>query len=362
MRIIMMAGGTGGHVFPALAIAEALRDLGHHVSWLGTAHKLEAEVVPKAGFAIDFLSISGIRRNGLLKWAFLPILLSRAIWQAWRIIRRHKPDVIVGMGGYAAGPGGIAARLCRVPLIIHEQNAIAGLTNRLLSKIAQTKLAAFNRALGPDTHVIGNPLRADFYQYTQTRKVTFREHPLHLLIIGGSLGAKALNQVVPDALKKLTTDIEIDIHHQTGRATHVLAKQHYQGLKYRHKLSTFIEDIAAAYCWADLVICRSGALTVSELSVMGKPAIFVPLPHAVDDHQYLNAEPLVNNGAALCLRQCEFTADKLAQSLTALINQPQKLIDMSTNMLKQAKPNATQDFIKHISPAMPGTNNHHAKS
>ncbi len=348
MRILIMAGGTGGHVFPALAVAEALRDLGHNVSWLGTAGKLEADIVPKAGFAIDFLPIRGVRRNGLFGWLMLPFHLSRAIWQARKIIRQYKPDVVIGMGGYAAGPGGIAAWLCRILLVVHEQNAVAGLTNRVLAKFAQVRLAAFNRALGPKTQVIGNPLRADFFSPIITDSPVCSERPFHLLIVGGSLGAKVLNHTVPDALKRLPSSAAVEIWHQTGQATLALAKQHYQGLPFPYRLTAFVEEMSVAYQWADLVICRAGALTVSELAVIGKPAIFVPLPHAVDDHQYLNAQPLVESGAALCFRQCDFTADQLAQTLTTLMDQPQKLTDMAANMLKQGKPNATRDFVFHI--------------
>ncbi len=346
MRILMMAGGTGGHIFPALAVAEAFRQQGDTVSWLGTADKLEARVVPDAGFAIDFIRIGGVRRKGVLGWLALPLRLSVAVFQAYRVMRKRKPDLVIGLGGYAPGPGGLAAWLARKPLVIHEQNAAAGLTNRTLAKLAALKLAAFAPVLGAKTQVIGNPLRADFLSDSASHTEPHQDRSFRLLVVGGSLGAKVLNEVVPAALGQLSLDARIEVRHQAGQATLSLAEQAYAAAGISANIQAFIDDMAAAYHWADCVICRAGALTVSELAVIGTPAIFVPLPHAVDDHQYKNSEPLVKAGAAICLRQNMFNAKTLSTHLRYLIQNPDTCAAMAQKMQTFAQPDATQAFIQ----------------
>lgn len=313
--LLVMAGGTGGHVFPGLAVAHELRQLGWQVHWLGTADRMEAQLVPSHGYPIHFIDIQGVRGNGVKRLLAAPFRILKAVWQASRVIRRLQPDLVMGMGGFAAGPGGLAAWLCGKPLLIHEQNAAAGLTNRLLARLSRLVLQGFAGAFpeSAKTLVVGNPVRAEVMAVGATRDYQpVQDRPLRVLILGGSLGARPLNERVPGALASLP----VAIRHQAGRGHAEAVRAAYEQVGRRDvRVSEFIQDMAEAYAWADLVICRAGALTVAELAAAGLPAIFVPLPHAVDDHQTHNARSLTERGAAVLMPQATLSAKTLAAQL-----------------------------------------------
>ena len=317
--ILIMAGGTGGHVYPALAIAEAWRTAGQPVVWLGTSRGLEARVVVAEGIPMEWLNITGWRGKGVLRWLTAPLQLSVAVVQAWRVIRRLRPRLVLGMGGFVSGPGGIAAWLARVPLVIHEQNAAPGLTNRWLSRIASRTLQGFPDAL-PGAHTVGNPVRAAIRNVPEPdTRFTERNGPLRLLVVGGSQGALALNTLVAPALALLAArEHHYVVRHQAGSGTLEQAQDAYADARVRAEVTPFIEDMAGALAWADLVVCRAGALTVTELMNVGLGAVFVPLPNAVDDHQRRNAAVLVAAGSALVLDQRTLTAAVLADAIAAL--------------------------------------------
>ncbi len=340
--IMLMAGGTGGHVFPALAIADALRAQGWAVCWLGTRRGLEARVVPDADIDIKYISINGIRGKGWLSLLLAPFKITLAIWQSVRILRTIRPAAVVGMGGFVTGPGGVAAWLLRIPLLIHEQNAIAGLTNRWLARLASVVMEAFPNTFPKNRHVVhtGNPLRANIMALPHSKTV---HTPLHVLIVGGSLGAKALNETVPVAMRQLQGAVEV--WHQTGKI-HIDAMQKaYEGAPFNARVAAFIDDMAAAYAWADVVICRAGATTVCELAQVGVASILVPYPYAVDDHQTSNAQFLSENGAAILLPQTVLTVEKLVNLITDLLNNPTRLTDMATAARKCATPSALQQAV-----------------
>ncbi|KAB7623856.1 undecaprenyldiphospho-muramoylpentapeptide beta-N-acetylglucosaminyltransferase [Alkalilimnicola sp. S0819] len=313
--VMIMAGGTGGHVFPGLAVARELARRDVPIVWLGTRAGLEAEQVPAAGIPLEHVSVRGLRGNGLRGWLLAPWMLLRAVGQARRAIRRHRPRAVLGMGGYAAGPGAIAAWLSGVPLVIHEQNAVPGLTNRWLVRLARRVLTGFDGVLaGPKARFVGNPVREALIAARQA-DATAPNAPPHLLVLGGSLGAEALNQIVPAALALMAPEDRPQVRHQAGKRTLGIAREAYGVAGVEAEVSAFIDDMAAAYRWADLVICRAGALTVAELAVMGVPALLVPLPHAVDDHQRANARYLADAGAGELLSQRELTAQLLCERL-----------------------------------------------
>lgn len=341
--VLIMAGGTGGHVFPALAIAQELQKQGISVYWLGTQRGLEARVVPEANIDIKYISINGLRGKGVLSLLAAPFKISLALWQAITIIRKLRPDAVVGLGGFVTGPGGVAAWLLRVPLLIHEQNAIAGLTNRWLAKLATTVMEAFPNTFSKNYHAIytGNPLRANIIALNPS---TPSNNPLHILIVGGSLGAKALNDTVPKALQQLNTNIEV--WHQTGNAHIESMKQAYNGASFKTRIVAFIDDIAEAYQWADLVICRAGASTISELAQAGVASILIPYPYAVDDHQTSNAKFLADNGAAILLPSKQLSVENLVSIITDL--DPSKLETMSLAARQCAKPEALEQVIDLI--------------
>lgn len=341
-----MAGGTGGHVFPALAIAEALRAQAITVQWLGTEKGLEARIVPQANIPIHYLSIGGLRGKGWLQLLTAPFKILKAIWQAIRILRQIRPQVIVGMGGFVTGPGGIAAWLLRIPLIIHEQNAIAGLTNRWLAKIATLVLEGFPHTFLPQFHAIytGNPIRTTIMAVNHT--AISHSDGLHILIFGGSLGAKALNETVPKAL--MAVQGNIIVKHQVGELHISAMQQAYANTTFEAQVVAFIDDMASAYQWADLVICRAGALTVSEVAQVGIPSILIPFPHAVDDHQTHNAQFLHQAGAAILLPQTELTIEKLSNIINELLMNPAKLKTMSIAAKKCAQPSALDNIVKLI--------------
>jgi UDP-N-acetylglucosamine--N-acetylmuramyl-(pentapeptide) pyrophosphoryl-undecaprenol N-acetylglucosamine transferase len=336
-RIVIMAGGTGGHVFPALAVALWLVENGWDVSWLGTQKGLESKVVPEHGIEIDWLSVAGVRGKGLLSKLASGFKLIQACGQAFAILRRRKPDVVLGMGGFVAGPGGLVAKLLGIPLVIHEQNRIPGTTNRLLAKLANQVLEAFPDSFKKNVNAkcTGNPLRKQF-QNLQEAKVRDGKHGLRLLIIGGSQGAQVLNEIVPDALAQLQ---EIEVKHQTGIAMQEQVAKRYKDLGVKAEATAFIKDMVSAYQWADIIICRAGAMTVSEVAAMGLPAILVPLPNAIDDHQMANARYLSDSGAGLILPQKELNAMNLIDQ----IKKAQQHLEGMTNAAKKcARMDATQ--------------------
>lgn len=337
-RIVIMAGGTGGHVFPALAVAEEMRQRGWQVSWLGTTKGLENRLVPAHGFDIDWLSVSGLRGKGLLSKVTSVFNLFQACLQARKVLKARRPNIVLGMGGFVAGPGGLMAKWLGIPLIIHEQNRIPGTTNRWLMKLAASKvLEAFPDSFEPKAKALctGNPLRQDFALEIE-RPGWSPSSTLKILVLGGSQGAKVLNDTVPETLASLQA---IEIHHQTGTAMQAEVAQRYQALGVEAEVSAFIDDMAKAYHWADVIICRAGAMTVSEVAACALPAIFIPLQNAIDDHQTANANYLANAGAAIVVAQTELTPDNLRKALLHTMTQ---LPDMSNAARSMARPNATQ--------------------
>lgn len=325
--MLIMAGGTGGHVFPALAVAAELRARGCAVHWLGTRRGIEARLVPQHGHPIDFLEVRGLRGKRL--WARLGGVLGllAAAVQAVTAVRRIRPGVAIGFGGYAAGPGGIAARLCGVPLVIHEQNAIAGTTNRLLARCAARVLTGFPDAL-PGARHTGNPLRAEIAALAAGAGRTAAERP-HLLVLGGSLGARALNRALPGALARMPAASRPLVRHQCGAEHLDEARAAYRSAGLEAEVVAFIDDMAAAYRWADFAVCRAGALTVAELAAAGLPAILVPFPHAIDDHQYHNGRWLAQGGAAVLIREAELEPARLAAAIAELSGDPARRAAMA---------------------------------
>ncbi len=331
-RVLIMAGGTGGHVFPGLAVASVLQARGVDVHWLGTKQGLESRVVVAAHIPLHHITISGLRGKGLLPLLLAPVRILRAMQQARHIIKAVNPDVVIGMGGFASGPGGVASWLMRRPLVIHEQNAKAGFTNKLLAYIAARVLEGYPQAFKRRRKVmcIGNPVRDDIAsimppaQRLQTARSGFR-----LLVLGGSLGADAINRIVPQALAELAQDERPEVLHQTGNQHFVTAEKEYLSLGLKANLQPFITDMAHAYGWADMVLCRAGALTVAELCAVGLGAIFVPFPHAVDDHQTANADFMVRQQAAICIKQSELTAPQLAAIVRQYAGSQEKRFKMA---------------------------------
>jgi len=338
-KILIMAGGTGGHVFPALAVADELRARGVEVVWLGTRRGLEADVVPKANIDISYISIAGLRGNGLLGWLLAPVKLVFALWQGIQVMNTQKPLAVLGMGGFVTGPGGIAAWLTRRPLLVHEQNAISGLTNRLLVPFAKTVMEAFPGAIakGKAIHT-GNPLRKDLMALYSDKERQIHD-PLQILVVGGSLGAKALNDVVPAALSKIEKQSRPQVWHQTGKKNIDEAIASYKSAGVEAKVVPFIENMGDAYRWADLVICRAGAMTIAELAIAGVGSILVPYPHAVDDHQTSNAKYLTDKDAAVVVQQQDLTVDALGRLLQDMTVQRLKAMAKAAHQL--ALPNAT---------------------
>jgi UDP-N-acetylglucosamine--N-acetylmuramyl-(pentapeptide) pyrophosphoryl-undecaprenol N-acetylglucosamine transferase len=345
--ILIMAGGTGGHVFPALAVAHELIARNRNVVWLGTRRGIENRLVPAAGIALEHIRVSGLRRKGVLSWLLAPFNIVIAIWDAIRIVRRRRPAVVLGMGGFASGPGGVAAWLLRRPLVIHEQNAAAGLTNRLLAGLAREVLQAFPGSFSAniEVHTIGNPVRAELFSLAEPeQRLARHDEPLRVLVLGGSQGALVLNQTVPAAVALLPAELKLDIWHQAGTATLEQARSNYRDQHIDARVDEFIDDMAAAYGWADMVICRSGALTVSELAAVGLGAVLVPYPSAVDDHQTLNAQFLVDAGAAVLMPQATLTAAALATELSVCAKDRQLVTERALNARSLARPNATAEL------------------
>ncbi|MGD8175500.1 undecaprenyldiphospho-muramoylpentapeptide beta-N-acetylglucosaminyltransferase [Marinimicrobium sp. ARAG 43.8] len=347
-KALLMAGGTGGHVFPALAVARELRAQGYQLAWLGTARGIEARVVPEAGISLHCLSVQGVRGRGVVGLFKAPFLILAAVVQALNVIRRFRPDVVVGFGGFASGPGGLAAVLSFKPLVIHEQNAVPGTTNRYLAPMAKRVLTAFpTRLKGAQT--VGNPVRRELAAIAgpEVRFANRAQQPLRLLVLGGSLGAKAINELLPEALARLPDEGRPEVRHQTGAAHRDATQALYEQLGVDAQVEAFIEDMAEAYHWADWVICRAGALTVSELMTVGLAALLIPFPHAIDDHQTHNAAVLVNAGAAEAVSQRDLDAEKLAALIREEFSDRQRLLEMAMKGHALARPEAAQVVAEH---------------
>ncbi|WP_299269459.1 undecaprenyldiphospho-muramoylpentapeptide beta-N-acetylglucosaminyltransferase [uncultured Psychrosphaera sp.] len=356
---VIMAGGTGGHIFPGLALAKALTIQGWNVEWIGTADRMEADIVPKYNVPIHYIEVKGVRGNGIKRLVKAPFMLLKAFLQARKIFKQLKPNLVIGFGGYASGPGGIAAWSLGLPLIVHEQNAVAGMTNRWLAKIAKRTLLAFPNAKvslqGIDTEVVGNPVRADIADLNKIPKrgLTAQDE-IRILVIGGSLGARPLNQELPDVFYQLHQQgLKINIHHQVGKGNKQTVVTEYTNAQSHSgsaaelavTIDEFIDDMPSVLSWADLVICRAGALTVSELAASGNVGVFIPLPYAVDDHQTANANWLVEADAAVLMPQNEIK-QKLVLTLTELINDPSKINQMQNNAKQQAILTTTDRMVE----------------
>ena len=339
--VLIMAGGTGGHIFPGIAVANELRARGIPVLWLGSEGGLETRLVPQAGLPIETLAIGGVRGKGMLTLLMAPLRLVRAVIAAWCIVRRARPRSALALGGFAAGPGGIAARLARVPLVVHEQNSIPGVTNRALSHFAQKLLCGFSGVFARGEWV-GNPVRREIaaVEAPVDRFAAHHGAP-RLLVLGGSQGARALNERVPQALAKLPEPQRPQVRHQCGAKFADAARDAYAKAGVAATVEPFIDDMAAAYAWADLVVCRAGALTLAELAAAGVGSVLVPFPFAVDDHQTANARALVDAGAALLLPENEASADRLSTLLGELLGDRSRLVAMAQAARTLAKPDAT---------------------
>jgi UDP-N-acetylglucosamine--N-acetylmuramyl-(pentapeptide) pyrophosphoryl-undecaprenol N-acetylglucosamine transferase len=339
-----MAGGTGGHIFPAMAVARALINHNAEVHWLGTAAGMEHHLVPAENIPLHLVKVKGFRGKKLLGRLIAPLLLLSAIWQALIIIRKLNPQVVIGFGGYVSAPGGLAARLLGKMLIIHEQNSVAGSTNKLLAKFATQVLQAFPASL-PNALLVGNPVRSAVKALYCTKKQTTEKRQKNLLIMGGSLGAEAINTIVPHALAQLPADIRPVVWHQTGKNKLEKVVQSYQSLMIDARTDEFIAAVESAYSWADIIICRAGALTVSEVSVAGVPAIFIPYPYAIDNHQLTNAKWLADQQAAIVIEQDYLTVDTLSAMLKQLLTDAAMLTAMSVQLKKVAMPDATEKVV-----------------
>lgn len=339
---LIMAGGTGGHVFPALAVAQELQSRGVHVQWLGTARGIEARIVPAAGIVLNTVRVQGLRGKGKAQLVWAPFKLVFALWQAVCVVARVRPSVVVGFGGFASGPGGLAAWLLRKPLVIHEQNARAGTTNRWLAKCARRTLEAFDAGL-PNAQRVGNPVRPAIAALpVPAERFAGRQGPLRLLVLGGSLGAQFINELVPAVFRQLPSGA-ICIRHQAGEKLVADCRAAYGDVSSDQvSVVPFIDDMAEAYGWADVVICRAGALTVSEVSTAGLAALFIPFPHAIDDHQTANAQWLADCGAAWVMQQDQVAPTVVTGLIQALTSDRARLLDMANKARAQALPGATQ--------------------
>nr|WP_281357436.1 undecaprenyldiphospho-muramoylpentapeptide beta-N-acetylglucosaminyltransferase [Thiomicrorhabdus cannonii] len=351
MKVMIMAGGTGGHVFPGIAIAEALYQQQVNVVWLGTQGGMEKEWVEKAGLPFHAISIKGLRGNGLLGWLKAPVNVTRAWWQARKIMRAERPDLVLGMGGFVCGPGGLAAKTLGIPLVIHEQNAIPGLTNKLLAPLAREVICAFPQTVlqGNNVVTLGNPVRAGLEDVALLQPQT----GCHVLVLGGSRGALALNETVPKALALLPPEQRPSVTHQTGVKTLQQAQQAYAQAGVAAEVVAFIDDMRSAYEKADMVVSRAGALTVSELMATARPAIMVPYPQAVDDHQTANAQALVTLGGGEVIQQSDLTPQRLAAALGGWCADPQRRVAASHRIRQGAPKDVTGEIAARLLALMP---------
>jgi len=336
-RIVIMAGGTGGHVFPALAVAQYLAEQEWQVSWIGTHKGMESRVVPANNIDIDWLTVNGLRGKGFWALFKMPLMLVKSCLEARNILQTRKPDVVLGMGGFVAGPGGLMAKLMGIPLVIHEQNRVPGTTNRLLAGLANKVLQAFPDSFATAKSAIftGNPLRKALMQQSSEKRC--HSDVLHILVMGGSLGAQRLNEVVPEALALL--DQKVEVRHQSGAVMRQSVDKAYEDKAINAQVMVFIDDVVDVYTWADLVICRAGAMTVSEVAALGVPSILVPYPYAIDDHQTANAQYLVASGAGIMIAQQQLTGAFLAEKITYCST---RLEAMAKSARQSAKLNATE--------------------
>ncbi len=342
--ILIMAGGTGGHIYPGLAVAETLRALGWNVVWLGAPNSMEAELVPQHGYPVAWVNFSGVRGKGVIRLITLPFTLLRALGQSAAAIFRHRPDVVLGMGGYITLPGGLMTALLRRPLLIHEQNSIAGMSNKVLAKFATSVLSGFPDVL-KYAQWCGNPVRADIAALPEPQaRYAARSGKLNVLVVGGSLGAQALNEVLPKALAQLSEQARPNVIHQTGKKHFEAVQKLYAEAAVSADIRAFLDDMAHQYAIADVVICRAGALTIAELAAAGVASVLIPFPFAVDDHQTCNARFLSEQGAAVLLPQTELSAEKLAQLLRDLNRE--KLTAMALAARRLAKADATQHVAR----------------
>lgn len=340
---LIMAGGTGGHIFPGLAVAEALRDRGWRVHWLGTPGSMESAIVRPHGFAFETIDFSGVRGKGLVTLALLPLRLLKAFWQSLGVVRRIRPDVLVGFGGYLTFPGGMMGVLLGRPLVLHEQNSVVGMANRAMSGFADRVFSAFPNVL-KTAQWVGNPLRPAFLaQPDPEARFSGRHGPLRLLVVGGSLGAKALNEVVPKALALLPEEQRPTVLHQSGAGQIDALRANYTAAGVPAELTPFINDTAQAFADADLVVCRAGASTVTEIAAVGAAAVFVPFPFAVDDHQTSNAKFLTDQGGGWLIPQAELTAALLAELLRD--TRRTDLLQRACKAKAQGKSTATRDVV-----------------
>lgn len=345
--LLIMAGGTGGHIFPALAVANALRAKGWKVVWLGAAGKMEEKIVPQTGIPLETLAIGGVRGKGLLTKLMLPLVQLKALIGALRVIYRHRPDVAIGFGGFTGFTGGVAMKLLWLPLVIHEQNSVAGLTNKVLAKIADKVLFAFPSAFPGKDGCVGNPVRAEISLVAEpAERFVGRSGPLKLLVVGGSLGAQVFNEEVPKALALLAPGDRPQVIQQAGEKHIGELQQNYAAAGVVAECAPFIADMASAYANADLILCRAGALTVAELACVGAAAVLVPFPHAVDDHQTGNAKYLADAGAGILIGQKDFSAEKFAALLKEMTRE--RCLKMATVARKLAKPDATASVVAVI--------------
>lgn len=346
--ILIVAGGTGGHIYPALAVADHLKNYDVSTVWLGSQNGLETRIVPEAGIRLYRIAVSGLRGRGFWRWLFAPVALGCALLQALIAVMRIRPMLVLGMGGFASGPGGVAAWICRKPLVIHEQNAVPGLTNSILSRIATKVLQGFPNAFPADRQAItvGNPIRESIVSIVppEARKREF--DGFRILVIGGSRGAHALNLGVPRALERVSGP-DLEIWHQAGAGNDLTTQQAYASAKASTRVSEFIDDMATAYRWADIVICRAGAITVGELAAVGVASILVPFPHAVDDHQTANARYLVDSNAAMMVVEGPEFAQRLAAAVQKYFDGQPDPMSFAKQARALAKPDAAANVVDH---------------
>lgn len=343
--LMVMAGGTGGHVYPAMAVADYLKALGWNIVWLCTEGGMENRLIENKGYEKAMINMRGVRGNGLMGWVLLPVKLAKAFKQSIAAIRQHQPNVVLGMGGFAAFPGGLMAKLLGKPLVIHEQNSVAGLTNKVLAKVATQVLAAFPAAFANKAGLVGNPVRSDIVSVPSPEsRFAGRTGALRLLVVGGSLGAQALNEYIPQAIATMPENKRPQIIHQAGVKHIDVLNENYKKAGVIAETCAFIDDMANIYAWADFVICRSGALTVAEVSAVGLGSLMVPFPYAVDDHQTTNALYLVESGAAFLVQQKALSVETLAEIISGLGRE--ECLSMAIKAKSLGKPSATADVAK----------------
>ncbi|WP_416547509.1 undecaprenyldiphospho-muramoylpentapeptide beta-N-acetylglucosaminyltransferase [Limnohabitans sp. DCL3] len=340
---LVMAGGTGGHIFPGLAVAEALRDAGWRVHWLGAPNSMESQLVPPRGFTFEPVTFGGVRGKNLKTLTLMPLKLLRAFWQSWQVVRRVQPDVVLGLGGYITFPGGMMATLSGKPVVLHEQNTVAGMANKVLAQVADRVFTAFPGVF-KQGHWVGNPLRHAFTeQAAPAERFAGRTGPLRVLVVGGSLGAKALNDTVPQALALMPMAARPVVVHQSGAKQIDALRANYQAAGVEAELTPFIDDTAWAFAQADLVICRAGASTVTELAAVGVAAVYVPFPYAVDDHQTTNAQFLVTQGGGWLMPQADLSPQTLADFLMGMTRE--RLLVAAEKAHAQKKTHATREVV-----------------